>query len=119
MTDTPQQQALLDEETRILLSSSQNDEQAQLERLRKLETQVARLSLLNEGLWHLLTCKTRLTTNDLQESLEQVKARRQTRDQARLSCIKCKLANAVHHKKCIYCGGELTGKPPAPELFDI
>lgn len=118
MTDIPQQ-APLDEETRLLLSSAQNDEQAQLERLRKLENQVDQLSLLNESLWHLLSSKTRLTNSDLQESLEQVKARRRTRDQARLSCTKCKLTNATHHKKCIYCGGELSGNLPAAELFDI
>lgn len=99
----------LDDETRKLLGGNQSETDDLGARIKKLEEKVANLSLLSESLWELLTKKTKLTDEDLASVIPEVMQKRRQRDDAKLTCIKCKMQNAINHKKCVYCGGELTG----------
>lgn len=99
----------LDAETRQLLRDTRTEQDDTNERARKLEDKVANLSLVTEALWNLLNKRTRLTDEDLAASINEVIQARKARDETRLTCIKCKMQNSVNHKKCMYCGGELTG----------
>ncbi len=99
----------LDFETRKLLQDSKTDADDNGERIRKLEYKIANLSLVTEALWSLLNTRTRLTDEDLATSINNVIQTRKAREEAKLTCIKCKMQNSINHKKCMYCGGELTG----------
>lgn len=99
----------LDFETRKLLRETQTDTDDSSERIRKLEDKLGNLSLVTEALWNLLNKRTRLSDEDLAASISEVIQSRKTREETRLTCIKCKMQNSIHHKKCMYCGGELTG----------
>lgn len=101
--------AQLDAETRKLLRDTHTETDDNSERIRKLEDKVANLSLLTEALWTLLNKRTKLTDDDLANSIQQVLQARKIRDEAKLLCIKCKMQNSINQKKCIYCGGELVG----------
>lgn len=102
---TPQ----LDFETRKLLRETQTETDDNNERIRKLEDKLANLSLVTEALWTLLNKRTKLTNEDLATSIQEVIQTRKAREETRLTCIKCKMQNSINHKKCMYCGGELTG----------
>lgn len=104
----------LHDETRMLLRDTQETDDNAI-RIKKLEEKVANLSLLSESLWELLTIKTKLTDDDLTAIIPNVIQKRRQREETKLTCIKCKMQNALNHKKCVYCGGELighTGKRP-------
>ena len=99
----------LDEETKKLLGNTAREADDNGVRIKKLEDKVANLSLLTESLWELLIKKTKLTDDDLASIIPDVMQKRRQRDEAKLTCIKCKMQNAINHKKCVYCGGELVG----------
>lgn len=99
----------LDMETRKLLRETHTESDDSNERIRKLEDKLANLSLVTEALWTLLNKRTKLTNEDLATSIQEVVQARRTREETRLTCVKCKMQNAINHKKCMYCGGELTG----------
>lgn len=99
----------LDFETRKLLHESQTETDDNGDRIRKLEDKIANLSLVTEALWSLLNTRTRLTDEDLATSINNVIQTRKAREETKLTCIKCKMQNSINHKKCMYCGGELTG----------
>ncbi|HTF95122.1 MAG TPA: hypothetical protein VL995_03235 [Cellvibrio sp.] len=99
----------LDIETRQLLRESQSSTDDNGDRIRKLEDKLANLSLVTEALWTLLNKRTKLTDEDLASSIQTVIQSRKARDEAKLTCIKCKMQSSINHKKCIYCGGELIG----------
>lgn len=101
--------ANLDIETRQLLRDAQAGTDDNGDRIRKLEEKLANLSLVTEALWTLLNKRTKLTDEDLASSMQDVIQTRKARDEAKLTCIKCKMQNTINHKKCIYCGGELVG----------
>ncbi len=100
----------LDLETRKLLRDSHTESDDSNERIRKLEDKLANLSLVTEALWTLLNKRTKLTNDDLAACMQDVLQTRRARDETKLVCIKCKMQNSVNHKKCIYCGGELSGQ---------
>lgn len=99
----------LDFETRKLLRDTQTETDDSSDRLRKLEDKFTNLSLVTEALWNLLNKRTRLSDEDLAASINEVIHTRKTREETKLACIKCKMQNSINHKKCMYCGGELTG----------
>src|SRR5690606_23568255 len=101
----------LDAETRRLLRETHTEPDDSNERIRKLEERVANLSLMTEALWSLLNKRTKLSDQDLLTSVQEVSQSRKARGEIKLTCVKCKLQNAVNNKKCIYCGGELIGHP--------
>lgn len=101
--------ANLDIETRQLLRDAQAGTDDNGDRIRKLEEKLANLSLVTEALWTLLNKRTKLTDEDLASSMQDVIQTRKARDEAKLTCIKCKMQNTINHKQCIYCGGELVG----------
>jgi hypothetical protein len=103
------QQQAFDIETKKLLNA-QADSDDNSDRIRKLEEKVANLSLLSESLWELLTKKTKLTNEDLAAVIPEVMQQRRQREETKLTCVKCKMQNAITHKKCVYCGGELIGQ---------
>ncbi len=99
----------LDMETRKLLRETQNETDDNGDRIRKLEDKLANLSLVTEALWSLLNKRTKLTNEDLAASIHEVVHARKTREETKLTCVKCRMQNSINHKKCMYCGGELVG----------
>lgn len=99
----------LDTETRKLLRETHTESDDNNERIRKLESKLNNLSLVTEALWTLLNKRTKLTNEDLATSIQEVVQSRRTREETKLVCLKCKMQNSINHKKCMYCGGELTG----------
>lgn len=99
----------LDAEARRLLRDNKTETDDTGDRIRKLEDKLANLSLLTEALWTLLNKRTKLTNEDLAASMQEVYLARKSREETKLTCVKCSMKNSINHKKCIYCGGELTG----------
>lgn len=100
----------LDAEARRLLRETQTGTDDNSERIRKLEDKLANLSLITEALWTLLNKRTKLTNEDLAASIQDVIAARKTYEEIKLTCVKCNMKNSIHQKKCIYCGGSLSGQ---------
>ncbi len=99
----------LDNETRKLIRDTHTESDDNSERIRKLESKLTNLSLVTEALWTLLNKRTKLTDEDLAASIQEVIQTRRTREESKLTCVKCKMQNSINHKKCMYCGGELLG----------
>ncbi|QEY18745.1 hypothetical protein D0C16_23830 [Cellvibrio sp. KY-GH-1] len=99
----------LDNETRKLIRDTHTESDDNSERIRKLESKLTNLSLVTEALWTLLNKRTKLTNEDLAASIQEVIQTRRTREESKLTCVKCKMQNSINHKKCMYCGGELLG----------
>lgn len=99
----------LDNETRKLIRDTHTESDDNSERIRKLESKLTNLSLVTEALWTLLNKRTKLTNEDLTASIQEVIQTRRTREESKLTCVKCKMQNSINHKKCMYCGGELLG----------
>lgn len=99
----------LDNETRKLIRDTHTESDDNSERIRKLESKLTNLSLVTEALWALLNKRTKLTNEDLAASIQEVIQTRRTREESKLTCVKCKMQNSINHKKCMYCGGELLG----------
>lgn len=108
----------LDAETRTLLRETHTETDDNSNRIRKLEDKLANLSVVTEALWSLLNKRTKLTNEDLAASIQEVVQTRKIREETKLTCIKCKMQNSINHKKCMYCGGELTGQS-SKSLFNF
>ena len=108
----------LDAETRTLLRETHTETDDNSNRIRKLEDKLANLSVVTEALWSLLNKRTKLTNEDLAASIQEVVQTRKIPEETKLTCIKCKMQNSINHKKCMYCGGELTGQS-SKSLFNF
>ena len=78
------------------------------ERVRQLEDQVSRLTLVCHGMWSLLSQATRLTEQqlidrvreiDLRDGVEDGKVTRQV-----AQCQRCGRTIHARHRRCLYCG---------------
>lgn len=80
------------------------------QRIRDLEHQVQRLSLLNQALWELLSDHTGLTDDQLEARIKEVDLRDGVEDgrmtDTALQCPKCNRVSSSKHWKCLYCGAK-------------
>ena len=78
--------------------------------VRALETQVLRLSLLNQALWELLREKLQLTDADLERMAAEIDMRDGVKDGAisatPVKCPSCGRVVNSKHSKCMYCSQE-------------
>ena len=96
-------------------SSSKGRGVVELEaRVRELEHQVARLSLMNQAVWEILREELRLRDEDVEQRAYEVDMRDGTADgQMNAGPVRCPSCNRVSsgkHYKCLYCG-QLFEKP--------
>ncbi len=79
-------------------------------KIRDLEHQVARLSLLNQALWELLRDRVGLTDQDLERVVHEVDMRDGVEDgrvtDTAVRCPTCGRISNSKHYRCLYCGQE-------------
>lgn len=84
------------------------------QRMRELEHQIARLTLLNQALWELLRSRLGLSDADLEGIARDVDLRDGIEDGKMtvtpLECPSCGRISSSKHWKCLYCG-QLFEKP--------
>ncbi|MCE9532225.1 MAG: hypothetical protein K8T89_14065 [Planctomycetes bacterium] len=81
-------------------------------RLRDLEQQLERVTLVSQALWELLRDRSGITEDQLVDKITEVDLRDGTKDN-RLSprvvaCPKCERNITTRHQRCIYCGSAVT-----------
>lgn len=84
------------------------------EKIRELEHQIARITLLNQALWELVRERLSLTDADLERMAREVDIRDGIEDGkltiTPLECPSCGRVSSSKHWKCLYCG-QLFEKP--------
>jgi hypothetical protein len=79
-----------------------------VDRIRELEHQIERLSLLNQALWEVLRTRLGLHDSDLEQVINEVDLRDGVQDgrmtTTALKCPKCGRVSSSKHWKCLYCG---------------
>lgn len=77
-------------------------------KIKELEHQVQRLSLMNQALWELLCDKLDLADADLEQKAYEVDVRDGVQDgritDTAIQCPTCGRVSASKHYKCLYCG---------------
>ncbi len=81
-----------------------------LTRMKELEHQVGRLTLLNQAMWELVRDRAKLTDADMEAKIREVDLRDGVEDGAitntAMQCPSCGRVSGSRHYKCLYCGLE-------------
>jgi aspartate carbamoyltransferase regulatory subunit len=79
-------------------------------RMRDLEHEISRLSLLNQALWELIRERLNVTDADLEQKAREVDLRDGVEDgcitNTAVQCPRCGRISNSKHYKCLYCGQE-------------
>jgi len=104
-----QQQQIADAESNA--SSAKLEVNQHSGKLRDLEQQLARVTLVSQALWELLRERAGLTEEELIDKIAEVDLRDGSRDNRLspqvLECPKCQRKLSTKHFRCIYCGCEV------------
>jgi len=77
-------------------------------RIRELEHEIQRISLLNQALWEVLQAHLNLDDKELEAKIHEVDLRDGIEDgrmtDVGLRCPKCHRVSSSKHWKCLYCG---------------
>jgi hypothetical protein len=103
----------LDADTRKLAQESIRSTEDATSRLEKLEVKYAKLSMITESLWTLLRDQLKLDQTALKTAMHGVIKNHELLENQKITCPKCKKANAAKKKACVYCGCIFTEDPPA------
>lgn len=98
-------------QTEIASSSAKREIQDHHGRLRDIEQQLARVTLVSQALWELLRDRTGLTEDELVDKITEVDLRDGAKDNRLttqvVACPKCQRNITTKHLRCIYCGMEV------------
>jgi hypothetical protein len=90
------------------LISRDTDKPELSRRVKEIEHQIGRLSLLNQALWELLQERMGLSDKDLERRAHDVDLRDGIEDgqisETPLECPRCHRVSSSKHWKCLYCG---------------
>lgn len=107
--DYQQQLQIAHNETAV--SQTKRDVLGQDHRLRDVEQQLARVTLVSQALWELLRERTGITEDELLAKIGDVDLRDGRLDgklsPQTIACPKCERTLTTRHSRCIYCGTNL------------
>ena len=107
----------IDVEGRAIAKDAARQSESNDSRLDALELKIKNISLLNEALYEILVVKLNISENELSAMVDQVVLNRIDRVGAKSNCRICGRLVPSNRKKCLYCGGELSGDVKT-SLFD-
>lgn len=76
-------------------------------RLERLETKYAKLSVITEALWKLLSEKLQLDEASLTAEIERILKNHEAITHQKIACSACNMANTALKNTCVYCGAPL------------
>jgi len=99
----------IDQETQKLARDAIRSTEDVDSRLEKLEIEYAKLAVITESLWKIVSEKLHLQDATLKTAMHEILQHHDALDQQKIDCDKCHMTNSAKKKTCIYCGSELMG----------
>jgi len=113
--DLHQNRQIADARTAAATASSKAEQYGHT--IKELERKIGRLAMINQAMWDLLSQKTGVTEEELQDKVEEIVEANQGQKNLAVMCVKCHRPSTVKQPKCLYCGAELPRGNVFQQLF--